>query len=150
MPADLVLLRSPIFVDASAWLAATNQRDQKHEVARSLLDACLDRRIQLVTTTWTAYEALSMLKSRAGPDLIAELWALLADHESVAFMYVTKEIEERALELFLSYRDKTWGIVDCANLVVMEDTGCRQAFEFDHHFLEASRQRGFELVPGAS
>jgi predicted nucleic acid-binding protein len=138
--------RSPAFVDASAWLAATNQRDQNHAVARRLLDAC----VQLVTSTWTAYEALSMLKSRAGPDLVAELWSLLLDQESVAFIYVTKEIEERALDLFFRYRDKSWGIVDCANLVVMEDTGCRQAIGFDHHFVEASRQRGFEVLPGDS
>jgi hypothetical protein len=29
----------------------------------------------------------------------------------------------------------------------MEDLGCRYAFGFDHHFVEASRQRGFELIP---
>src|SRR5688572_8804499 len=104
MPQDLLVLRSPIFVDASAWLAATSQQDQNHAVAVSLLDACLDRRVQLVTTNWTAYEALSMLKSRAGPELVTDLWALLSDHESVVFIYVTREIEERALELFLGYR----------------------------------------------
>ena len=61
---------------------------------------------------------------------------------------VTEDIETRALDLFFAYQDKSWGVVDCANLVVMEDLGCRQAFGFDHHFLEASRQRGFELLPG--
>ncbi|MGH2531362.1 MAG: hypothetical protein ACRDJW_03545 [Thermomicrobiales bacterium] len=60
---------------------------------------------------------------------------------------VTERIEGRALDLFFAYQDKTWGVVDCASLVVMEDLGCRQAIGFDYHFMEASRQRGFELIP---
>lgn len=135
-------------VDASAWLANTNRRDEHHSVARTLLDAFLAQRIQLATTTWTVYEALSMLKSLAGWNVAANLWALVTDHKAVVLVDVTKDIERRALDLFFGYRDKTWGVVDCANLVVMEDLGCRRAIGFDHHFREAGRQRGFELLPG--
>jgi predicted nucleic acid-binding protein len=140
-------LRPPIFVDASAWIASANDRDQNYELARSLLAECFAEGVQLVTTNWTAFEALSILKSRAGNQIAADLWDLLTDPRSVDLVRVTDEIEERALNLFFAYRDKTWGVVDCASLVVMEDSGCRQAFGFDHHFMEASRQRGFELIP---
>jgi uncharacterized protein len=140
-------LRSPVFVDASAWVASTNSRDQNYEVARSLLVECFAARIRLVTTNWTAYEAISMAKSRGGWDLATDLWTILSNPKSVEFVEITKEIERRALDLFFGYRDKTWGVVDCANLIVMEDLGCGQAFGFDRHFLEASRQRGFELLP---
>lgn len=141
-------LRPPIFVDASAWVAATNGRDQHHTVARSLLIASFDEGRSLVTTNWTAYEALSLTKSRGGWELANDLWAMLTNPKAVTIVEVTKRIEQRALDLFFGYRDKTWGIVDCANLIVMEETGCRQAFGFDRHFVEASRQRGFELLPG--
>lgn len=143
-----VPIHSPIFVDASAWLAITNRRDQLHSVARSFLDLCLGRRVRLATTNWTAYEALSMLKSRAGWEQATHLRSLLDDSRAVDLVRVTEEIELRALDLFFAYRDKTWGVVDCASLIVMEDLGCRQAFGFDHHFVEASRQRGFEAAPG--
>ena len=143
-------LQSTIFVDASAWLASTNDRDQHYALARSLLTECFAERVQLVTTNWTAFEALSMLKSRAGSAIAADLWDLLTDPLSVDLVRVTEDIEARALGLFFAYEDKTWGVVDCANLVVMEDAGCRQAFGFDRHFMEASRQRGFELLPGDS
>jgi predicted nucleic acid-binding protein len=138
---------SPVFVDASAWLATANGRDRYHAVARAVLDACRAQRVQLVTTTWTAYEAISILKSREGSEAVARLWSLLTQSAFVNLVYVTREIEERALNLFLGFGDKTWGVVDCANLIVMEDLGCQQAFGFDHHFVEASSQRGFQVLP---
>lgn len=140
-------LSSQVFVDASGWVAAWNRRDQYYDVARSLLDACLDREIELVTTNWTAYEALSLLQSRTGADRAAELWGILTDKEAVTLLDVTPEIERRALGLFCGYRDKTWSGVDCASLVVMEELGCRQVIAFDRHFVEASRQRGLEVLP---
>jgi predicted nucleic acid-binding protein len=127
-------LSSPIFVDASAWIALLDRRDRHHEQARQIFEACFARRVRLVTTTWTAYEALS----------------LLTDRSSVTLVRVTEDIENRALNLFFAYQDKTWGVVDCANLGVMEDLGCPQSFGFDHHFVEASRQRGFELLRGVA
>jgi predicted nucleic acid-binding protein len=143
-------LRPPIFVDASAWLASVNDRDQHHAQARSVLTDCFAQCVQLVTTNWTAFEALSMVKSRSGIEVAADLWDLLTDPLSVDLIRVTEDIENRALGLFFAYQDKTWGVVDYASLIVMEIVGCRQALGFDHHFLEASRQRGFELLPGDS
>lgn len=130
-------LLSPIFVDASAWLASVNVRDEHHVVAHDLLSACFAQRVQLVTTNWTAYEALSILKSRVGPKAVDDLWSLISNNRSVVLVDVTKDIERRARDLFFGYRDKTWGVVDCASL------------GFDLHFIEASRQRGFQLLPAA-
>lgn len=135
-----------VFVDASGWLAAMNRRDQHHGIAQALVGEFLRGGIEMVTTNWTAYEALSILKSRTTPDLVTELWELLLDADAVAFTYVTPEIERRALDLFFGYRDKAWGVVDCASLIVMEELGCRRAVAFDRHFVEASRQRGFEVL----
>jgi uncharacterized protein len=87
-----------------------------------------------------------MLKSRGGPDLASLLWELIVADEAVMLSEVTPEIERQALDLFFGYRDKTWGVVDCASLVVMEELGCRQVIAFDRHFVEASRQRGFEVL----
>jgi predicted nucleic acid-binding protein len=126
-------LRPPIFIDASAWVAAANDRDQHYAVARSLMGECFEERVQLVTANWTAFEALSLLKSRAGGQLAADLWDLLTDPQAVDLVRVTEEIENRALELFFAYQDKPRGVVDCANLVVMEDPGCCQALGFDRH-----------------
>lgn len=147
MSQQRIVLPSSIFVDASAWLALVNDRDQYHKSAQSLFMEFFDAQLLLVTTNWTAFEALSMIKSRAGLEVARDLWTLLTNPNSVEMVRVTEEIEARALDLFFAYRDKTWGVVDCTSLVVMDDLDCRQAFGFDHHFMEASRQRGFEMIP---
>ena len=89
-----------VFVDASAWLARTNARDQHADAARRLIDRCFADEIPLITTNWTAYEALSMVKSRVGWEAATDLWALLSNPATIEFAEVTPEIERRALELF--------------------------------------------------
>ena len=59
---------------------------------------------------------------------------------------IDEGIEREALELFWRFQDKTWGVVDCSSLVVMEAVGSRSAFAYDEHFVEASRQFGFNVV----
>jgi hypothetical protein len=61
-------------------------------------------------------------------------------------VWIDAKIEEEALELFWRYRDKTWGVVDCSSLAVMQELGCREIFAYDRHFIEASRQFGFTVL----
>lgn len=106
----------------------------------------IESQTHLVTTNWTAYEALSMTKSRIGLRSARELWNILTNQRTVDLYHVEADVEARALELFFAYSDKTWGVVDCASLIVMEDTHCQRVIGFDHHFVEASRQRGFQML----
>jgi len=66
----------------------------------------------------------------------------------VELVAVDEQIERDALELFWRYQDKTWGVVDCSSLVVMEAVGSRSAFAYDKHFVDANRQFGFTVVKG--
>jgi len=132
-----------VFVDASAWIALMHTRDVYHDEAIVIMRRLLDADDILVVTNWTAYEALSFLKGRAGYDAASALGQILEDKELVWWEPVTPEVEERALDMFWRFKDKTWGVVDCASLVVMALVGCQRAFGFDHHFVEAARQYGF-------
>lgn len=107
---------------------------------------CFDHRPPLITSTWTAYEALTIVKTKLGYNQAETLWQRMLHPSVVTLIKVDERIEAGALELFWSYRDKDWGVVDCASLRVMEETGCQQAFAFDRHFTEASKQYGFSLA----
>ena len=61
-------------------------------------------------------------------------------------IFITPALLGRALELFGSREDKTWGLVDCASFAVMREEGIAEAFTNDRH----SAQAGFKnLLPPA-
>ena len=139
-------MSEPVFVDASAWVVTTNAKDSYHTQAVSVYRRLLQSAVPLITSTWTAYEALTIVKTKLGYNQAERLWQGLQRPSVVHLVTVDDKIEAEALELFWEYKDKDWGVVDCASLVVMDGTGCRQAFAFDRHFVEASSQYGFSLV----
>jgi len=135
-----------VFVDASAWIPVIFPRDRLHESARQVLEALKQEKALLVTTNWTAYEAVSWLKGRDGYDVARLLWRVLTDRNLVWWESITPEIKAQAVEIFWRYKDKRWGVVDCASHIVMELTGCLRAFGYDRHFQEAALQYGFSLL----
>jgi hypothetical protein len=139
-------MSEPVFVDASAWVAITNRTDRVHDEALRVYHRLLRSQTPLITSTWTAYEALTIVKTKLGYNPAEKLWQRMLRPSVVTFIKVDERIEAGALELFWSYRDKDWGVVDCASLRIMEETGCQQAFAFDRHFTEASQQYGFSLA----
>ena len=135
-----------IFVDASAWVAIANRKDRNHREAVQVFRRLLGSSSRLVATTWTAYEAVTIVKSRLGFRQAERLWDRIESKAVVDLIWIDRQIERDALELFWRYKDKKWGVVDCSSLVVMNVLGCRHAFAYDSHFIEASRQIGFAIV----
>jgi len=139
-------MSDPVFLDASAWVAIANRKDQNHHESVGIYRRLLGSSTRLITTTWTAYEALTIVKARLGFSQAERLWDRLHSRAVVDLVRIDQRIEKGALELFWRYEHKTWGIVDCSSLVVMQAVGFRQAFACDRHFGEASRQFGFSIV----
>ena len=137
---------SGVFVDASAWVAFFNRRDANQVEARETMARLLRTGAPLVTSTWTTYEAISIVRSKLGYGRARRLWQMANDRRIVMMIRIDPGIESGALKLFWRYRDKEWGVVDCASLVIMERVGCKAAFAYDRHFVEASRQRGFSVL----
>ncbi len=57
-------------------------------------------------------------------------------------MHLTPELFQQAFELYQTYHDKEWGLIDCVSFVVMKNRGIRQALTFDRHFAQA----GFHVL----
>jgi predicted nucleic acid-binding protein len=134
-----------VFVDASAWIAFMNGKDGNHRAAMETLSRLLDEGAHLTTTTWAAYEALSLIKTRVGHEAAKKLWDML--NKNSLLIKVNGEIEAAGLKLFFGYKDKTWGVTDCTSIALMQLLGYSQAFAFDEHFVEAGKQSGFEVIP---
>jgi len=135
-----------IFVDASAWVALYHKKDKHHQTAWAIYEQLLNEATKFLTSNWVAYEAITILKTRASYDAAKSLWDILQDVELFDLVHINEALENEAVALFWRYEDKKWGIVDCTSILLMERKRCTVAFGYDSHFVEATRQYGFTLL----
>lgn len=133
-----------VFLDASALVPMVHRRDQWHSaVVRQLKALRAAGPIDLVTTNWTFYEALAVLK-RGGHQRCVEL-ARFVD-EVVNVHAVDPLVEEEALGRFLSWHDKSASVVDHANLLVALGSKCGAILTFDTDFDAIARGTAVRIL----
>ena len=130
-----------VFVDTGAWVALRYARDQYHGRARGLLTRLRSEGLGLVTTEWVLAEAVTLLKARGAVEHALALGDALQSGRLGYLAESTAERRQRAWELFIRYRDRHVGWVDCASFAVMEELALEQVFGFDDDFPRA----GFRL-----
>ncbi len=126
-----------VFVDTGAWVALRYGRDQHHGRARTLLRRLRADGIGLVTTEWVMAEAVTLLKARGAVDHALALGEAIQAGRLGYLVESTAERRHGAWELFVRYRDRPVGWVDCASFAVMEELGLGQFFGFDEDFVRA-------------
>jgi len=128
-----------MLVDTLFVVALVNERDQYHERA-----AALARRYDgypLLITDAVMLEIGNALARGYKAEAVAIIEEFLSADE-VEVVGLTRDLFDRAFELYKTHRDKEWGMVDCVSFVVMRDAGIRSALTFDRHFVQA----GFEAL----
>jgi uncharacterized protein len=96
-----------VFVDAAAWIALINRRDDLSARAWQVMRDLQKRRTRLVTTEFVLLEV-------ADSELFAAGWTLYAERT-----------------------DKEWSLTDCISFAVMTERRITDAFTSDHHFEQA-------------
>jgi len=133
-----------IFVDTSAFLALEDESDQHHKEAIRFRDRqLLTGSYEVITTSYILDETLTLIRNRLGIRASIEFSRKIRDSRIVRLVSVSREVEERALDLFERYDDKSFSFTDCVSFVVMQDLGIRDAFTFDEHFVQV----GFSRTP---
>ncbi len=129
---------SRIFVDAWAWLALHNPRDNFHEVALATYDELLDQGYQLVTTNFVLAETYTNLRRWGSARLSIKFGnSLLPITETGALeiIRVNAEDEAAAWILFEKYDDLLdLSYIDCASFAVMQRLGLSEVLTGDKHF----------------
>lgn len=126
-----------VFVDTGAWVALRYRRDQLHGRARKLAERLQHERVGIVTTEWVMSEAVTLLKARGAIDAAVALGEALQGGRLGHLVESSAERRGRAWELFVRYKDRRVGWVDCASFAVMEELGLRRFFGFDSDFVRA-------------
>lgn len=63
----------------------------------------------------------------------------LQQYPNVEIVPLSNEQFEAALIMYAQRQDKTWGLIDCASFLVMQQRRITEALAYDDHF----RQAGF-------
>lgn len=138
-------MNGEVFIDASAWVALFWPSDGNFGSAERTWQELIKQDWLLVTTNWTLYEALTFMNTHGRHDWAMKL--LEQAEECSQIVSIDRETEESAMDWFARYQDKTWSVVDCANLETIRRRSCGRAFAFDRHFLQASGMIGFQVLP---
>jgi predicted nucleic acid-binding protein len=124
-----------IFVDTSAWYALANEKDANHLLAREFLAE--NRR--LVTTNFIIDETITLTLIRAGYRYALSVGEQLLNGQLASIVWVTRDDQGAAWELFKQYDDKMFSFTDCTSFAVMTRLGLRYTFTFDTDFTQTGQ-----------
>jgi len=133
-----------LFIDTSAFLALEDESDQYYEKALQFREQVLRKgRYEIITTSYILDETLTLVRFRINIEASIDFSKKIRKSRVIKMVHVSKEFEEKALDIFERYDDKDFSFTDCVSFVVMWDKGIKEAFAFDQHF----NQMGFIRKP---
>jgi predicted nucleic acid-binding protein len=129
------------FIDSSFIYALLNRRDQFHDQAITVLSKLQDDDF-FVLTDAIILESCSLLAALGARKTIVGFLDDIMASDQYNIFYTDEDLFYRAYDLFRSYEDKEWSLVDCLSSLVMQEQSIQLALTSDHHF----EQMGFLAV----
>jgi predicted nucleic acid-binding protein len=120
-------------------VALVNKNDQNHRLALDLSRQFTGQ--GLVTTDAILLEIGNAL-SRNFKQESVEIIEDFLNSDDVRVIHLHPPLFRKAFDLYKSYSDKTWGLIDCVSFVVMKEIGITDALSADKHF----EQAGFNIL----
>lgn len=114
--------------------------DSFHAKAVLLAGQLKAENTQVVTTYAVLLEIGNALAEQRHRQIATNLLAGLELDPTVEIIPFSRDIYERAFQLYKARPDKDWGLVDCISFVVMQDNGVTEALTADQHFQQAGFQ----------
>jgi uncharacterized protein len=131
-----------VFLDTNGWLALLNSADALHSAASARWSDLVREGSSFLLTDWIVAETGNGLARTRARERFPEAVKLIRASSSAELVQVESILFGRSLDLYRDRPDKTWGLVDCASFLVMQDRGVIEAFTNDRHF----EQAGFKCL----
>lgn len=135
-----------VFVDASAWIAVSDQRDKYHPAARTEYQRLIQERLALVTTNLVIAETYILIRRTGGHAQAIRFLQSVSTSPRLKQVWSDRELEAQAGEILLKHVDQDYSFTDAVSFVVMQTRGIEAAFTFDRHFATL----GFRIIPAIS
>ncbi len=123
-----------IFIDTSFVLAFVNDTDQYHQTAEQLINQF--ENYPMVITDAVLLEIGNALAKNFKRQAV-EIFDYFYTAKQVRIVHLTPALLRRGFDLYRTYHDKTWGLVDCISFVVMREMGITEVLTLDRHFAQA-------------
>jgi hypothetical protein len=127
-------MNGSLFIDTVFIQALLNRNDQYHQQAKAFLP-----RLRAASEVWVTEavlievgNALSATNRTAAVQFIEQCYQT----NNIQVVPVDTQLLSRALQLYQSRPDKTWGLTDCISFIVMQDQGLIDAVTVDRHFVQ--------------
>jgi len=122
------------FVETLFVIALTNKRDLHHEQAQELSALYVGR--QLITTDAVLLEIGNNLSARYRSEAIQIISSFLTSKD-IEVVNLDEVLFSQAFDLYKTYTDKSWGLIDCVSFTVMRQRNIVDALTCDRHFAQA-------------
>lgn len=134
-----------VFADTQYFVALLSEGDGAHEQALLHADDLAVRKdTRLVTTDAVLMEVLNTFArwgDQPRQQAAGFVSGLLVDPAALVVAQ-TRERLRSGIERYAQRLDKSWSIVDCVSMLVMEERGITEALTHDHDF----EQAGFTIL----
>lgn len=126
-----------ILMDTAFVLALLDKNDEHHGKAKDLFP-----RARAARELWTTEAILVEIGNGSSriPNHRQKAFTFIRQYQAATntqIVNVSTELLDRALDLYNSRQDKTWGLTDCISFVVMQDEHLTDALTVDGHFQQA-------------
>jgi uncharacterized protein len=125
---------SLVFADAFYFVARLNRHDQHHE---RVVNFSREFRSHILTTDWVLMEVADALSKSECRSRIRDFTLHLRQASGCEVVPTSRDLLDRALELYQQHKDKEWTLTDCVSFVVMRERGITEALTEDRHFVQA-------------
>jgi uncharacterized protein len=123
-----------VFADAFYFVARLNRSDQYHE---RVLEFSRDFRARILTSDWVLMEVADALAESESRSRVREFVLHLWQFPACEIVPASRELLDRALELYHQHTDKKWTLTDCVSFVIMRERNVTEALTGDRHFEQA-------------
>jgi predicted nucleic acid-binding protein len=146
-----------LLVDATAFIALFDHRDQYHEQAINFRDSFILRYdIQLFTTNYVHAEVMSHL-THLPVEVLRQVDKLIRapqarDPFKIKQLQVDPATVEKAIRIYLEYIEQDFSITDCTCFILMQENRIPAAFTFDddykiYVYRQGRQKMGFWKLP---
>ncbi|RLG20663.1 VapC toxin family PIN domain ribonuclease [Methanosarcinales archaeon] len=136
-----------LFIDTSAFVARLDKKDACHDAAIEVFTAIargIYKYNKLYTSNYVLDESVThILYRRKRHDHAIQMLDLIVNSRYITMLWVTDDVQNRAILLFRKYTDQILSMTDCTSAVLMNEYGMDTIFTFDGDF----NAIGFKIIP---